>query len=117
VGTERDHVAPWTSVYRFNLFADTDVTFVLASGGHNGGIVCPPSRTDRYYRMAACPEASNYMAPDIWEQTAARGTGSWWPAWTSWLDAHSAPETAPQFDFKRYPALCEAPGTYVMKRL
>jgi polyhydroxyalkanoate synthase len=117
VGTERDHVAPWKSVYRINLFADADVTFVLASGGHNGGIVCPPDRMDRSYRIAACPEANRYMAPEVWEETAPRGQGSWWPAWTSWLDAHSSDAVAPSFDFGRYPALCAAPGTYVHQRL
>ncbi len=44
VGTVSDHVAPWRSVYKVHQLCDTDITFVLSSGGHNVGIVSEPGR-------------------------------------------------------------------------
>lgn len=116
VGTERDHVAPWRSVYKFNLLSDADVTFVLTSGGHNAGIVSEPGHPRRHYRIATKPKDSKYIGPDRWMAENEKVDGSWWPALTDWLDERSGePTTPPPLGDKegRYSPMCDAPGTYV----
>ena len=49
VGTVRDHVSPWRSVYKIHLHTDTATTFILAAGGHNAGIVSEPGHPRRSY--------------------------------------------------------------------
>ncbi|MGZ8255865.1 MAG: PHA/PHB synthase family protein [Burkholderiaceae bacterium] len=116
VGTESDHVAPWRSVYKLNLLTDSEVTFVLTSGGHNAGIVSPPGHPTRQYRMATRAADADYGDPGLWRDTTQVQQGSWWPAWSAWLGARSgAPVSPPPTGSASagYPALCDAPGTYV----
>ena len=35
VGARTDHVAPWRPVYKILSLTDTQVSFLLTSGGHN----------------------------------------------------------------------------------
>jgi len=120
VATERDHVAPWPSVYKIHYLSDTDVTFVLTSGGHNAGIVSEPGRPRRRYRIAFKRYDDLCMTPEEWLEAAERHEGSWWIAWVEWLARHSdekrvAPPAmgAPK---KGYRPLGKAPGTYVFQR-
>ncbi|MGE0423433.1 MAG: PHA/PHB synthase family protein [Reyranellaceae bacterium] len=118
VSTEHDHVAPWRSVYKINLVSDTDVTFVLASGGHNAGIVAEPGRKGRHYRMSQRPADARYVDPDTWHATADVKEGSWWPAWLAWLDNQSRGRGAPPplgAPDMGYPPLEHAPGRYVLE--
>jgi polyhydroxyalkanoate synthase len=116
VATETDHIAPWRSVYKYHLLNDADLTFVLTSGGHNAGIVSEPGNSRRRYRIAHRPAFGHYVGPDQWLQTAATKSGSWWPAWDEWLNAHSTSSHAPpRLGSTRHPALADAPGSYVLE--
>jgi polyhydroxyalkanoate synthase len=115
VGTTRDHVAPWRSVYKIHLLTDTDVTFLLTSGGHNAGIVSEPGHPGRTYQVAARASDGPFVDADRWAEETPRREGSWWPVWVEWLDGRSGAKVAPpQIGSDRYPPLCDAPGTYVL---
>ncbi|MFC3676366.1 PHA/PHB synthase family protein [Ferrovibrio xuzhouensis] len=116
VGTEHDHVAPWHSVFKIMRLTDTNVTFVLTSGGHNAGIVSEPGHPHRQYRLAHHDEHDAYIDPDRWLAETPTQTGSWWPAWADWLAAHSDGMVPPPplgNAAAGYPALSAAPGEYV----
>ncbi len=120
VATERDHVAPWRSVHKLHLLIDADLTFVLTNGGHNAGIVSEPGHPGRHYRIMPKKHGDICLGPDEWLAAARMREGSWWEAWTEWLDGLSSPEQVvpPAFGgagSDREP-LCDAPGTYVMQR-
>jgi polyhydroxyalkanoate synthase subunit PhaC len=118
VATETDHVAPWHSVYKINLLEDTDVTFVLTSGGHNAGIVSEPGRKGRRYRLAHRRADQGYMDAEDWLATSEPNEGSWWPAWQQWLAERSGERVAPPpcgAPDKGYWRLGKAPGRYVFE--
>jgi polyhydroxyalkanoate synthase len=117
VGTLKDHVAPWRSVYKIHLLADADeVTFVLTSGGHNAGIVSEPGHPRRSFQMRTHREGEVYIDPDSWQQTTPTREGSWWPAWQAWLAERSTVKTAaPSLGCTDHPVLTDAPGTYVLE--
>jgi poly[(R)-3-hydroxyalkanoate] polymerase subunit PhaC len=118
VSTETDHVAPWRSVYKLCLLLDTDVTFLLTSGGHNAGIVSPPAKNTRHHRVSTKRALDVYVDPETWLSKTAIEPGSWWPVWTSWLRERSGSLVSAVpvggRDGELQP-LADAPGTYVLE--
>ncbi len=114
VGTVRDHVSPWRSVYKIHLLTDTQTTFILAAGGHNAGIVSEPGHPHRSYQIDHVEAGHGWTEPEEWLRRAPRHEGSWWPALALWLRERSgAPVAAPALPAQ---ALGDAPGEYVRVR-
>ena len=120
VASVTDHVAPWKSVYRINLLANSqEVTFLLTTGGHNAGIVSEPGHRGRSFKIATRRGGREYVDPETWQEQTPSVRGSWWPTWQNWLAEHSGnPTELPGLGAAEagYPPLDDAPGTYVFQR-
>lgn len=115
VGTQRDHVSPWRSVYKLHHLCDAEITFVLTSGGHNAGIISEPGHPNRSYRSGTREAHGPWVDPDQWAASTPAQDGSWWPAWHRWLAARSS-RRQPARAIPAKEALCDAPGEYVKVR-
>ncbi|MEM9197776.1 MAG: alpha/beta fold hydrolase [Pseudomonadota bacterium] len=116
IGTEADHIAPWKSVYKVRLFTDCDLTFILASAGHNGGILSEPGHLRRHFRIGHRRPGSLYEPPDVWLDHQERHAGSWWPEMSAWLTQHSSALGPPPLMggvTADASTLAPAPGSYV----
>ncbi|MBB5214400.1 PHA/PHB synthase family protein [Parapusillimonas granuli] len=114
VGTVRDHVAPWPSVYKMHLLSDVELTFVLTSGGHNAGVVSQPGHPRRSFQIATRNADDRYVDPHKWRAETPLNEGSWWPSWQQWLAQRSTGRMAPPAMDGKHAPLDDAPGTYVV---
>ncbi len=111
VGGLTDHLTPWNACYRTTRLAGGEKEFVLVGSGHIQSLVSPPGNPKaRYFTN---PEIA--ATADEWLDGAEEHQGTWWPRWSEWVRTRSgALKKAPaKPGNKKYPALCDAPGTYV----
>jgi polyhydroxyalkanoate synthase subunit PhaC len=119
VGTEKDHIAPWESVYKIRLLTDVPVTFALTNGGHNAGIVSRPDHPRRHHRLETMAADAIYQPPEQWIEGREPEPGSWWVPFQAWLAERSGERTTPPTmgaPNKGLPPLDPAPGRYVRER-
>jgi polyhydroxyalkanoate synthase subunit PhaC len=119
VATERDHVSPWTSVYKMQRLVNAPVSFLLTSGGHNVGIVNPAAgplaHPQASYRFVSHAARKAPADPRAWRDAAPSFNGSWWPCWQQWLSEHSSGrvDAVPVEGLMEGGLPVLAPGTYV----
>lgn len=119
VGTVKDHVSPWRSVYKIHQLCDAEITFALTNGGHNAGIVSEPGHRNRRFQLHTRPHHGKHLDADTWLALARPHEGSWWLAWHDWLVRRSGPLSAPPpvgAPGRGLPPLEPAPGRYVLQR-
>jgi polyhydroxyalkanoate synthase len=114
VSAEQDHIAPWRSVYRGARLLPGRVRFVLSDAGHVAGVVNPPGGTASF--SASDDTAELAADPDTWLATTSKHSRSWWEDWAEWIaDRAGERQAPPTMGTERWPALANAPGTYVLE--
>ena len=110
VGAINDHIVPWPASYKTTGLMGGDVRYVLSSGGHIAGIVNPPG-PKAWYEVAK----ANPVTAQQWREAAERHSGSWWEDWAKWAGRRAGRRTDPlAMGSEKYPAIADAPGSYVL---
>ncbi|MDR3159163.1 MAG: alpha/beta fold hydrolase [Zoogloeaceae bacterium] len=112
-----DHIAPWTQCYRIRKYINENapVHFVLSTSGHIVGIVNPPVNPPKRAFWSGEPGPNERY--DDWMKRSKKQPGSWWEEWKVWLETRGGELIdAPPVSNRRYPALADAPGVYVLEK-
>ena len=115
LATANDHIVLWQGAYQGAKLLSGPTRFVLAGSGHLAGVI-NPAEEGKY------PHWLNGDWPqeaDAWLADAEQQDGSWWPDWDQWLGSISGDKVKAKKPgrSKKYPALEDAPGSYVKVRL
>ena len=115
VSAEDDHIAPWRQTFKAMNYVAGPKRFVVSSSGHILGIVNPPVNPPK--RSFWVGQARRSDSADDWRSGLQEQMGSWWEDWMAWLKPQSGDLVdAPPVASDAYPALADAPGTYVLER-
>jgi polyhydroxyalkanoate synthase len=114
ISTHQDHIAKWKVTYEGAKLCKENSTFVLGESGHIAGIVNPPIKNKySYWTNEVISEAA-----EEWLQAAEHHAGSWWTHWDEWLCTSKGKKVdARDPEAGSLEVLCDAPGTYVKRRL
>ncbi len=117
VTAEDDHIAPWKQCYRIRkcINVAAPMRFVLSTSGHILGIVNPPVKPPKRSYWIGEPQRNEHW--EHWFDRAEKRPGTWWDDWTRWLGERTGElvEAYPAAN-RKFPALADAPGTYVLEK-
>ena len=112
-----DHLCAWESCYSTTQLLGGDTKFVLSTSGHIASMVNPPGNPKASFQSLPMG-SSNPEDPAEWLSKADKVKGTWWDDYVEWLSARTGPERGKprRMGSADFPALCDAPGTYVLDR-
>jgi polyhydroxyalkanoate synthase len=113
VGTTEDHITPWKGTFKTVSLINAPVRYVLSTSGHILGIINPPSPTSKRDYWAG--DATGQTNSGEWLSKQTEEHGSWWGDWCAWLHERTGEMKAVPAENPKYPAICDAPGTYVLE--
>ena len=113
LSAQEDHIAPWQNTYAAAHLYGGPVHFVLAGSGHIAGVINPAGSTKYGYRT----NDDLTGGADAWLEGSTQHPGSWWPAWSAWLERHAGGKVKARIPGKGgLKVLEDAPGSYVKAR-
>jgi polyhydroxyalkanoate synthase len=114
IGMQEDHISPCKTVFITTELLKGPVDFLVGGSGHVIGVANPPAKNKYGYKMGGVLDEGF----NEWLRTAQSYEGSWWTPWKNWLSERSE-KLVPariQLGSDKYPALVDAPGTYVFEQ-
>ncbi len=115
VGSDEDHITPWRSTFKTCTLVGGPARYALSTSGHILGIINPPVNPPKRAYWAG--DWNGETDGKAWRGQHRQVAGSWWQDWTRWLAQHCGPlQAPPPTETSEFPALCPAPGTYVLAR-
>jgi polyhydroxyalkanoate synthase subunit PhaC len=117
LANKEDHIVPWQTAHTSAALLGkrgAAVRFVQGASGHIAGVINPPHKHKRSYKVAN----KLHQNASSWETSASEQAGSWWPDWADWLAQHSGKQVKPasKLGSASHPVIEAAPGRYVAVR-
>lgn len=117
LGAKNDHIVAWTGAYRSLQLcsSSTDAVFCLTAAGHIAGVMNHPQSHKYSYRAA---NNLHNVSHETFLKNTIHQDGSWWNDWLMWQKKYAgAQNTSHRYTKLCNQYICDAPGTYVRKRI
>jgi polyhydroxyalkanoate synthase len=110
MGGETDHITPWGGCYLTTSGLGGKWEFVLSQSGHIQSLINPPGNPKARFLT----NSGRHATAEEFLAGAETHSGSWWPHWLTWLNAHGgAKVAAPKaLGSRKHKPVIDAPGAY-----